>query len=77
MLTIHVRLDAPEIRGLYQLADAECRPLREQIRYIVRQALLQQGLLESVPADEQQAIGISDLEATGGTCDGRTYAPTR
>jgi hypothetical protein len=55
MQTIHVRLDTPEIRGLYSLAEAECRPLREQVRYMLRKALLERGLLPSEEAEQATA----------------------
>ncbi len=45
MQTIQIKLDAPEVRGLYKLAEAECRPIREQVRHIVRETLRTRGLL--------------------------------
>ena len=46
MRTIHVKLADPEVGGLYKLAETECRPMRDQLRLIVREALQARGLIQ-------------------------------
>jgi hypothetical protein len=50
-----ILLDTEERKALYQAAQADLRPLRDQARWLIRQGLAQRGLLlldDSEPGDE-------------------------
>ena len=50
-----ILLDTEERKALYQAAQADLRPLRDQARWLIRQGLAQRGLLllnDSEPDDE-------------------------
>jgi hypothetical protein len=50
MTKINVPLSQPEVDALVAIANREYRHPREQARYMIREALVQQGLLQPEPA---------------------------
>jgi hypothetical protein len=42
---INLHLDEADHRALLEMARADCRPLREQLRYLVRDAARRRGLI--------------------------------
>lgn len=52
MIRLQVSLDHDEARALAEIAYADLRDVRDQIRYIVRQELERRGLL---PDEQSQA----------------------
>jgi hypothetical protein len=42
-----IPIDNLELAALTRVADSECRPPREQARYILRQVLIEKGLLST------------------------------
>lgn len=44
-LKVNVRLEEDEIRALASMADSDCRPPREQMRFLLREEARRRGLL--------------------------------
>ena len=68
MVRLQVVLDSSEAKALNQWAESELREPRDQIRFVLRQALKERGLLQDsgkLPATEAHETATSNNRPSG------------
>jgi hypothetical protein len=63
LLRLMVTLGRGESSALQAMSEADCRPLREQMRYLLREAAQQRGLLPQPTKSTNDALSPSTAES--------------
>ncbi len=56
-MRLYVKLDLEEYRALAEMAKADLREAREQLRYLVREEAKRRGILAAIPVVRQRERG--------------------